>query len=189
MTKFVRALALIAGLSLAFTAARADEEAKKAGKDILDLTADIAAGKDVGAKVKALKKKYEDLNTLMHSYKPSDKHGLGYGPPMKGDGIEIKLNSLAKRALAKTALEKEKADLIKLAHINIALAKLTAEYAPAKPKNGKGPKEWLKLTEEMEKGAKSLAEAAKKGNADGVKKAAAELNSSCNNCHSDFRDS
>ncbi|MGL4551193.1 MAG: hypothetical protein ACRC33_08395, partial [Gemmataceae bacterium] len=157
MTKFVRGLALIAGLSLvAFNAARADDDTKAAQKDILDLAADLEAGKDVAEKVAAIKKKYEDLNTLMHSYKPSEKGGIGYGPKAKGDGIEIKLTSLAKRALSKTALDKEKKDLVKVGHINAALAKITDAYAPTKPKGGKTPKDWKKYAEDMEKASKSL---------------------------------
>ncbi|NBO93668.1 MAG: hypothetical protein EBV06_15365 [Planctomycetia bacterium] len=190
MTKFVRGLALIAGLSLVgFNAVRADEESKKAQKDILEIAADIEAGKDIAAKVAAVKKKYEDLNSLMHAYKPSEKGGIGFGPKAKGDGIEIKLNSLAKRALTKTAIDKEKADLVKTGYINIAIAKITDAYAPTKPKGGKTPKDWKKFTEDMEKASKSLIDAAKAGDSAALKTAATNLNSSCNNCHSDFRDS
>jgi len=190
MTKFVRGLALVAALGLAVSnAARADEDAKKAQKDVLDLAADLEAGKSVGDKTKAIKKKYEDLNTLMHAYKPRDKGGVGFGPAGKGDGIEIKLNAMAKRALSQMALDKEKAELIKVGYINIALAKIADEYAPAKPKGSKGPKDWKKHVEDMEKSSKSLIDAAKASDPVAVKKAATELNSSCNNCHSDFRDS
>jgi hypothetical protein len=189
MTKFVGGLALIAGLYLVTcAAARADEETDKAKKDILDLVTDLEAGKDISAKVAAIKKKYEDLNTLMHGYKPRERGGIGVGPKDKGDGIEIKLNALAKRALSKMAIGKEKDDLIKVGHINIALAKIADAYTPAKPKGAKGPKDWKKYVEEMEKSSKSLIDAAKAGDPAALKKAATELNNSCNSCHSDFRD-
>lgn len=189
MSKFVRGLALVVGLCLALVVvARADEDAAKAQKDILDLAKDLEGGKDVAAKVASIKKKYEDLNTLMHAYKPRGKGGIGVGPKGPGDGIELKIINLGKRALSKAALEKEKDDLVKAGYINLALAKITDAYAPAKPKGGKGPKDWKKHVEDMEKGSKDLIEAAKKGDAPALKKAAANLNNSCNNCHTDFRD-
>jgi len=189
MSKFIGGLALVMGMALALGAARADDDAKKAQKDLMDVVADIEAGKDVEAKVKAIKKKYEDLNSTMHVYKPREKGGFGYGPAGKGDGIELKILNLGKRALAAGALAKEKADLIKLGYINIGVAKIAHAYAPTKPKGGKGAKEWKAFADDQEKASKDIIDAAKKGDAAALKKAASNLNNACNNCHSDFRDS
>jgi hypothetical protein len=195
MNKFIGALALLTGMSLAACVARAeDEDVKKAQKDVLDLAKDLEAGKDVAAKAKAIKKKYEDLNTVMHAYKPSEKGGIGVGPKGKADGIELKLTNLARGKLGPTTtlnaanLAKEKDDLIKMAYINMAIARIAHEYAPAKPKGGKGAKEWKGFADEQEKASKDLIEAIKKGDLGAFKKAATNLNSACNNCHSDFRD-
>jgi hypothetical protein len=188
MPKLVRGLLLTTGLSLMVLATPpvyADDKAE-IQKAIQAIAADLEAGKDVANKAKEFKKKYEDLDEVMHAYKPKARGGIGVGP--MGDGIEIKFNGLAKRALAPGALAKEKDDLIKAAWVNMAMAKITMEYAPAKPRGGKGAKEWNGLTKEMEKGTMELIDALKKGDSAAVKKAATNINSACNNCHSDFRD-
>lgn len=169
-----------------------DEKAdiKKAQKDILDLAKKIEEGKDVGSDCAAIRKKYEELNTLMHSFKPSPKGGIGTGlEPKAGDGIEVKIINLGKRALSPAALTKEKSAIVKLGYINAALAEISMHYAPEKPKGGKGAKEWKAYCEEMKKASMELVEAANAGKLPAIKTAATNLNNSCNNCHSDFRDS
>jgi hypothetical protein len=182
-------IGLMAGNS-AVLGADDDKEIKQAQKDVLDLVKMITDGKDVSAKAAEIKKKYEDLNTVMHIYKPSPKGGIGYGKPNAGDGIEMKVIALgSKKALAAAVLSKEKQDLIRMARINLAMAEITMHYAPAKPKGGKGAKEWKQYTTDMKKAAGDLAKAAEAGNSAKVKDAANNLNNACNNCHSDFRDS
>jgi soluble cytochrome b562 len=167
-----------------------DKEVKEAQKAVLDLCKDVAGGKaakDVDAKAAKIKKKYEELNTVMHIYKPRDKGGIGYGKT--GQGIELKIIDLGKRKVAAASLDKEKDELVKMANINIAMAAIAKHYAPAKPKGGKGKKDWEGHTDDMRKAAEELRKAAKDGKADQIKKAANDLNNSCNNCHTDFRDS
>jgi soluble cytochrome b562 len=167
-----------------------DKEIKAAQKDVLDLTKDVTGGKadkDIAEKAGKIKKKYEELNTVMHIFKPKAKGGIGLGK--NGEGIELKIISLGKRKLAGPALTKEKDELIKMADINVAMAAVAKHYAPSKPKGGKGKKDWDGHADDMKKAAEELRKAAKAGNADDVKKAANNLNNSCNNCHTDFRDS
>jgi cytochrome c556 len=167
-----------------------DKEIKAAQKDVLDLTKDVTGGKadkDIAEKAGKIKKKYEELNTVMHIYKPKAKGGIGVGK--NGEGIELKIIGLGKRKLAGPALTKEKDDLVKMADINVAMAAVAKHYAPARPKGGKGKKDWDGHADDMKKAAEELRKAAKAGNADQVKKAANDLNNSCNNCHTDFRDS
>jgi hypothetical protein len=194
MPKFVRGLALIVGLSLLTYAtpyvASQDNKVKPIQKDLLEIAADLEAGKDVANKVKAFRKKHTDLDEVMHAYKPRMRGGVGVDPKSdpKSDGLELKFGNLSKRPLAPAALKKEKELLIKAAYVNLAMAKLTMEYPPEKPKGGKGAKEWTKLTQEMEKGTKEMIEALKKDDPVALKKAATEVNNACNTCHSDFRD-
>jgi hypothetical protein len=166
------------------------EEIKKAQKDVLDLAKEIEQGKNVSAKAAAIKKKYEDLNTVMHAYKPKEKGGIGTGIPGlgKGDGIELKLNNLGRRALAKAALQKEAAQLVKMGYINAAIAEIAEHYAPAKPKAGKGAKDWKQHSADQKKAARELIAAAQAGDSARVKTAANNINNACNNCHADFRD-
>jgi hypothetical protein len=190
MTKSARSLALIAGLSLLpFTTARDDDEIRKARKDVLDVAADLEAGKDVKARVAAIRKKYEELNPIMIVFKPPHRGGLSAGPREKDDGIEKKLHMLAKRELSEKELEKARGDLVKAGWVSVAVARITHAYAPPEKKGeDRGPKEWRLDLEAMEKASKRLIDAAKAGDPAAVKKAATAVNASCNNCHTVFRD-
>jgi soluble cytochrome b562 len=199
MSRFARAVAFGSMMLLvalvsgpAVRAADDDKEIKKAQQDVLDLAKKIAEGQDknAGQQAGAIKKKYEELNTVMHIYKPSPKGGIGTGlEPKAGDGIELKIISLGKRALQPATMAKEKELLVKMGYINVAMAEITTHYAPAKPKGGKGAKEWKQYSDDMKKASLDLIKAAKAGKPADVKTAANNLNNACNNCHSDFRDS
>jgi hypothetical protein len=154
-----------------------------ARKDILDLADMLKRGNNIGKQAAALKKKYEDLAKIMDSYKPGNKGGIGYG---KKEGIEQKLNAMAKEALAAGALKKEKDDLLKMAYINLAIAEVASHYAPEK--DPKGTKQWKKYTSDQKKAAEELIKAINAGNPAKVKAAANDINSACDGCHADFRD-
>jgi hypothetical protein len=140
-------------------------------------------------KVEALKKEIEDLNTSMQIFKPRMRLGFGVGPKGAGDGIESKITAMAKRKLAQGQIDKQKAELIRMAYINIVMADVAKAYPHPKPKvAGKGAKEWNSHSDEMKKTAQELIEALKKGDAGKIKTAALNLESTCTNCHTDFRD-
>ncbi len=186
---FALMLLLVAVLVNSSARAAEDEEVKKAQAEILALAKKLSEGKDVAQEAQAIRKKYDDLNTIMHAYKPSPKGGIGTGlEPKAGDGIEIKLINLGKRALPAATLAKEKDALLKSAYVNLAIGEITMHYAPEKPRGGKGAKEWKQFTEDMNKGTKELIQALKDANPANVKKAALDVNNACQNCHSDFRD-
>jgi len=191
---FGSTLMLVIGLLTQSTTTRADAEEDKAIKeaqeDTIELAKAIEAGKDTKAITARMKKKYDELNTIMQVFKPSTKKGLGTGIGGKGpgDGIEAKIIKLGKSAPRAEDLAKQKAALIKMAYINLAIAEVAKHYPP-KPKGGKGPKEWNQHNAEMKKSAQDLIDAIKSGDPKKVKEVAQNLNSSCNNCHTDFRDS
>jgi len=188
MNRYILGLALVLGVALVAGYIRAadddDEDARKARGAILDVTKDVEGGKDVNNKIDALRKKYEDLEHLMKVYKPREKGGLGIGPASKGDGIEFKIINLGKKKLAPGALSKEKAELLKMAYLNLAMSKITNKFVGKKK-----PKEWKSYSEDMEKASKELLEALKKDDPVAVQKSAFKLNASCTGCHSDIRDS
>src|SRR5207247_565025 len=97
------------------------------------------------AKLKAIRKKFEDLDPLMQVYKPREKKGLGVGPKAKGDGIELLIQNYAKpkpATVSAAVLEKRGPDFIKAANVNLTMHEITKLYPPKKPVCGKGIKEW-----------------------------------------------
>jgi cytochrome c556 len=191
MTRLARALVLSPAL-LAAAALLAGtgpgwafDEVEDAQKEILDLAKRIQGGKDVSGRAAAIKKKYEELETVMHGFKPRAKKGIGYD---EKTGIEQKVMSLAKDELSADAVKKEKDRLVRMAYVNAAIAEVAAQYAPAKPKGGKGAKEWKRYADDMKKSALELGKAAQAGDPAKLKTAASALNNACNGCHADFRD-
>jgi len=167
-----------------------DKQIKAAQKDILDLAKDIennkVTDKQAAERAAAIRKKYSDLNHVMTGFKPRARKGIGYGA--KGEGIEIKLNALGKRAPAAGQIGKESGDLLKMAYINLAYAQIATHYAPAVPKGGKGAKEWKQYTEDWKVATKEFIGAVKKSDPAALKTAANNITNACNSCHSDFRD-
>src|SRR5262245_3488425 len=193
MSSFVRAavfgtalLAVIAWMAGNDSSRAFARQGDNAQKEILKLAEKLAAGKDITADVASFKKKFEDLEPIMHSYKPGNKGGIGYGA--KKEGIELKLNAMGKRAVPAADLKKDRDELVKMAYVNVVIAEIAAQYAPAKPKGGKGAKEWKAYTTDQKKAAMDLVKAIQAGNAANVKAAANNINSACNGCHADFRD-
>jgi hypothetical protein len=189
MSRHARGLAVGTLLTLGiwvlavFTPVGAFDDIADAQKDILKLA---KAGKVDAAQAKAIRKKYDDLGTIMTIYKPKAKKGLGFNKTAQG--IELKIINMGKRALSKATLAKESKGLIEMAHINMVIAEISKQYAPSKPKGGKTPAMWNNYADETKKAAEALIKAVKSGDPARVKSAATNLNSACNGCHADFRD-
>jgi hypothetical protein len=185
-------LAVLA-LGVALLTARAEENAAKG--TVLKLAEMIEKGQDTKKMADDVKKL--DLNEAMGLLKLRTKEGLGIGAkgtfPPNEDGIEAKIIGLAKLDVkdlkkAEANLKKVAADLEKAAYISAALAVVSEANTPTKKVGDKDPKDWAKFTEDMKKSSMDLATAVKNGNPVEVKKVAAKLNSSCNNCHGIFRE-
>jgi hypothetical protein len=178
------ALVLCVALIPARVGADDAENIKKARADVLDVVKDLQAGKDVAKKVDAIRKKYEDMEHLMVIYKPRDLGGLGIGPVSpKADGIEYKILNVGMRGLTAAALAKEKAELIKVVWLNVAMARISRTYTPRAR-----AREWNAYCDDMEKASKRLLEALKKDDPVAVKKAAWEVHLSCAGCHTPYTD-
>jgi cytochrome c556 len=183
-------LALAIGFLAASSSQCADDEDEKEIKAAQDAVVKLSGMKhDEAQKAAEAMAKKHDLGHVMYIFKPRDKKGIGVGPKGKGDGIELKLNSLSKRALAKMELAKQSNDLVRMTEITRAVSELVPHYAPKEKKAGKDPANWKKYADEMREGSLDLAKAVKGGDPKVVHKAAARLNDSCTNCHSEFRDS
>src|SRR5438477_9473010 len=96
----------------------------------------------------------------MHGYKTKQKRGIGHGSNPK-HGIETKIIALGKRALPAGTLDKESRELIRMAYVNIAIAEIAKHYAPAKPKGGKGKKDWEAHLADQKKSSQDLIKAVK----------------------------
>lgn len=177
------------GLGLwSLTAYSADDDDKKEVKEaqdaIVKLMKSMEGNKgDVKAQAAAIKKKFTELEPIMHVYKPRNKGGIG----MKdGSSIETELgkigNPKSKLKLTKQKVAELKDDLIKAGRLSRAVAEVTDLYA--KPKDAA---EWKKYTQDMRKASDELIEAAKSGEVPAIKKAANNLSASCTDCHSKFR--
>ncbi len=159
-------------------AAAAAPEVKK----LADAAGDPAALKKEGA---AISSKF-DLLPIMWAFKPREKGGLGVGD--KGEGIELKLIALGKKAVPAKDMAGQAADLKRLAEVSRGIAEVTPDYAAKFTKTAKEAQEWKGYAEQMKKASDDLLGAVKTSNAKTLKDAANHLNASCNDCHTKFRD-
>ena len=193
MRRYTRVMAAGALLGLGLWIAsqangRTDEkETREAVLKLIDtMKKDPAAAKK---QAEELAKK-ADLEDVMNLFKPRAKGGLGFNPKddAKKDGIELKLQFLAKTAPAKMELEKQAADYNRLIEVAQAVAEVATYAKVPKPQTaGKGPKDWKQYTDDVKKGLKELGDSVKSGDPAKVKTAAGAVNTACNNCHTDFR--
>lgn len=177
-------LALFAASLVVLTAEQgihaADKEDLKKAMDAIDqLIKSDGKGAEAAAKASG-------IDIMMHLFKPKNKGGIGVGP--KGDGIEVKIINLAKKALPAAQLTKEAEELITMAKQTKAIGDVNEFYGPKEKRAGKDPKEWKKYNDEMKQFSLELIAAVKGGKPDDVKKVANSINSSCVNCHTVFRD-
>jgi hypothetical protein len=164
-----------------------DDEAKEAKAAVTKVVNAMRQGGNAGPQAAEVAKKVE-IENLMLCFKPRNKGGFGVGPKVTGkDGVEQKIINMAKRALPPAEVTKQKEPLIEMAERVQAVAEITQHYMPPK-KAGANPANWKKYGQETKKAAQDLAGALKGGNPEKIKMAATDLNASCTNCHSDFRD-
>jgi hypothetical protein len=183
-------LALAVGF-LATGAGRAQkgDEDEAAIKEAREAIVKMVETRDDGAmqqQAAALAKKVTELNNIMQVFKPRKKNGLGVGP--KGDGIELKIISMSKRTLPKGELTRQQDDLIRMAEVSRAVSEVAIHFTPKEKQPGKDPADWKKYTEDMKQGSLELIKAVKSGDPKLVRSAATNLNASCTDCHSKFRD-
>jgi hypothetical protein len=166
-------------------------------KDMHAALSKIAAALEKGdnatadAAAKALAKKIEDLDDLMHSFKPRNKKGLGVGGVpgvVVPDGIEQKLNAIARDGITAKQLAKEGKALHEAAYLTGAINKVTEFMAPMKDKGKKKRSKWIEFSKATLEGAMELAKASKGTDVGEVKAAAIKVNNGCNNCHMIFRE-
>jgi hypothetical protein len=164
---------------------QADDVQKKDWKDLARQGEAIAKANDL-----------KDVMDLFKLRRPGEKvSGLGIGKTpgnIKPDGIEAKIKSLAdprRPPIAAATLEKEQADLIRMAEIAAAIASVSTHQCTVDKKMGdKDPVEWKKWMEEMHKEAQNLIKGLKDKKPGDIRNASRALNDTCVKCHNTFRD-
>jgi hypothetical protein len=190
------ALGLLAlGLVLTGGSSRADFDAGvKAALEKIATALENNKTADASAAAKALAKKVEELNDVMHAFKPRTGKGKikGWGVGNKAgvvvpDGIELKYNSVGRDGITPQQLAKEGDAIAESAWVTAAICSVAIHKPSEKVKGAAKLKKWTEYAEGAIEGAKELAKAAKDKNASAVKEAIVKMNNKCNSCHMDFR--
>ena len=168
------------------------EAAKKAAPDVLKLADAVSKPDELKKQADAVVKKYDALMPIMWQMKPRDRGGLGVGPTpgaYPNDAIELELLQLGKKSSAKDIAD-HGADFQRMAEVIRGIAAVTPPYGKKGDfaKNAADEKVWNGLSEDMAKGSDDLIVAIKSSDAAAFKKAVNNLNHSCNECHTKFRD-
>jgi hypothetical protein len=155
--------------------------------------ADSLEKKDAdGAKKLAQTLKEEEIEDVMHFFKPRKDKGLGIGPKpgaVLPDGIELKVIAMAMNELPQKELNEHADDLARAAYIAAAVAEVAKDKCPVTKKEGdKDPKDWKNWTESLQKAALELADAAKMKKPAVVKAAADKVDGVCKSCHKVFKE-
>jgi hypothetical protein len=168
------------------------KEAQKATEKLKKLTDAIADGKEKD--IADLKKALNDTSDLKHimwaAYKPQAKGGLGANPKpdsSTGMGIERKLDIISQKGIPQAQLNRESADLIRMAQVVQAIAEIADMNTPKKDEAKKTVADWKKFNKEQKDAAQDLIDAVKASNQNQVRAAATKLYGSCTSCHGVFR--
>lgn len=156
----------------------------------------IKAGKDKDAKTMAADavKKLDDVEPVMHLFKPRKKDGkggIGWGKtplanPAK-DGLEVGLREIEGKG-APAGWEKQAAAYEEAGYAIAALADMAKAKGFDKYTGKRTKKEWDRHNDEMRVAAIAFAKAAASKKAAEVKTAAGKLNAICTSCHAIFKD-
>jgi hypothetical protein len=143
-------ICLIATLALG-TGFLTNTEAGNATEDkdikgtVLKISGAFEKGDAAGAKKLAESLKDEDLEDVMHLFKPRKDKGLGIGDKagaVKPDGIELKVIALAMTAPPQKELNESSGDFAKAAYVAAAIAEVALTKTPEKKEKDKDPKDW-----------------------------------------------
>lgn len=173
----------------------ADDEDKKAQEAVLKIRKALEDKKADDAKKMAgdLAKTIDDMGPAMTVMKPREDGGVGFGakpgPNPKEDGIEVKVQALAKAKLDPADLAKQTNDIAQMGYTIAAVSHVAqVKGMPEDAKKGK-PADWKMWSEGMAKDALELAELAKdkKVTPEQIHTVAKRLDGTCTKCHDTFK--
>ena len=170
------------------------EAAKKAEPDVEKL-ADAATSTnpdDLKKQADAIVKKYDEMLPIMWQMKPRDRGGMGVGSKAgvyDPDSIELQLLQMGgKKGPTMKDVTAHAADYQRMVEVIRGIAAITPSYAGKFAKTPADEKVWKGLADDMAKGSDDLIAAIKSSDDKAYKKAVNNLNHSCNECHTKFRD-
>jgi hypothetical protein len=189
---WLAALALVglAWMVMETNSSRAGED-KAVKAAVLKIAKALEKGDSTAAatEAKALAKSLEDLEAIMHLFKPRTKKGLGVGGKagaITPDGIELCVIALGRDGPRAATFKRDADAYADMGYTIAAIAEVIQYKPPEKDAGKKTKREWMSLSKDMKEGGMRLAESARKGVAE-VKAAANKLNNSCNSCHTIFK--
>jgi hypothetical protein len=178
------------GLTVAEGAYRAaeDGEANGAINKVADLLekGDVAGAKKAAAAVAAK----NEVETIMTAFNLRKKKGIGVGATaneIMPDGIEAKIQALARDGIAPAALKKEGPGLARVGYVIAAVGHIALAKAPAKDTAKQKKSDWIQWSQDLAKSSEAFAIAAKGSSAAEIKKTASKVNQTCDNCHAVFK--
>jgi hypothetical protein len=134
-------------------------------------------------------KSMEDVMALMQG-RTGDEGGLGVGAKpgsITPDGIEDKVEALAKKPLPEKQLAQEADDLARMGYQVAAVMQVAHAKAPEKDDGDKKRADWFKFVDQTQTTALEFAAVARKKNPAELQKAAKKLDTSCSSCHDVFK--
>ena len=167
------------------------KEAQKVSDRLRKLVDAVADGR--AKDVSDLKKPVSDTTDLKHimwaAYKPRAKGGFGANPKAggSGEGIERRLDRLGAKGITAGQLDRESADLIRIAQVAQAMAEIAETHTPQQDMPNKPIAKWVKFNAQQKQSAQDLIDAVKANKPKDVQAAAAKLYGSCTGCHGVFR--
>ena len=103
------------------------------------------------------------------------------------DGIETKIEALARDGITPAAFNKEGPGLARAGYVMAAVGHIALRQGPRK-RHGKQKKaDWLQWSKDLAKASEDFAIAAKGASAADVKKTASKVKQNCDSCHAVFK--
>jgi hypothetical protein len=164
------------------------EDVNGAVNSVADL---LAKGDKDGAKKAAAevgKKAKGDVEDVMFAFKLRTKKGIGVGNKAgvaMPDGIELKIEAMARDQMTPAALKNEAEALTRASHVMGAVGLSIETMKP--PTKQEKMKEWVQWSKDLVKASEDFSGAIKGGAPAAVKKAADKVNQTCNTCHMVFK--
>jgi hypothetical protein len=178
---------LTAALAIGSEKLATDDETNAAVNAIADK---LEKGDKEGAKKAVADLAKADLEDVMHAFKLRKQKGIGVGKnkdEIQPDGIELKINAIARDGITVAALKKEGPALVRAAYVTGAIAQVALAKTPEKDEGKKKKSDWVEFATAMSTVSQEFAAAAKADDAPALKKAANKLKQQCDSCHMVFK--